>query len=98
MLRFSAKTWARFLDPSSHHNRYRLWDFREIFELHFGQVDIEILHSDPEEFDQIRKHIRGEFISGDLAEDAATIILLVAHGKKVRPAGHPGHSPGRGDF
>ena len=41
MLRFSAKVWTRYLDPSSHHNRYRLWDFRQSFEREFGQVDVE---------------------------------------------------------
>jgi hypothetical protein len=93
MLRFSATTWARFLDPSSHHNRYRLWDFRQIFERHFGQIDVQILHTDPEEFDRIREHIREEFISGDMLEDAATIILLVARENKFRPTGHHSNFP-----
>ena len=83
MLRFSAKVWAKFLDPSSHHNRHRLWDFRQSFERNFGQVDVEILHSDPEEFERIRDHIREEFVSGNMPEDAATIILLVAREKRL---------------
>ena len=83
MLRFSAKTWSRYLDPSSHHNRYRLWNFRQIFDRHFDQVDVEVLHSDPDEFERIREHIRQEFVSGVLSEDVATIILLVARANKV---------------
>ena len=83
MLRFSSKVWTRFFDPSSHHNRHRLWDFRRLFECNFDRVDIEILHSDPDEFERIRKHIRQEFVSGDLSEDAAAIILLAAREKKV---------------
>jgi hypothetical protein len=98
MLRFSARTWARFLDPSSHHNRYRLWDFRQTFERHFSDVDVEILHSDPEEFERIREQVREEFVSGDLSEDTATIILLVARGNKVRPTGRRHHSPERTVF
>ena len=83
MLRFSAKVWAKFLDPSSHHNRYRLWDFRQNFEQKFGQVDVDVLHSNPEEFERIRDHIREEFVSGNMSEDAATIILLVAREKRA---------------
>jgi hypothetical protein len=83
MLRFSSKIWANFFDPSSHHNRYRLRDFRRLFERNFGKVDIEILRSDPDEFELLRKHIRQEFISGDILEDAAMVILLVARDNKV---------------
>ena len=98
MLRFSAKVWARFLDPSSHHNRYRLWDFRQTFERKFGKVDVEILHSDPEEFERIRDHIREEFVSGNMSEDAATIILLVAREKRLAPTEVCSWSYAREDF
>jgi hypothetical protein len=84
MLRFSSRVWTRFLDPSTHHNRYRLWDFRQLFERSFENVHIDILHSDRDGFEQIREHIRQEFKSGNLVEDAATIILLVARSR----AGH----------
>ena len=98
MLRFSAKVWTRYLDPSSHHNRYRLWDFRQSFERKFGQVDVEILHSDPEEFERIRDHIREEFVSGEVSEDAATNILLVARERKLAPSEVCSWSKVREDF
>jgi hypothetical protein len=83
MLRFSNKVWTRFLDPSTRHNRYRLWDFQRLFERHFNRVEVEVLRSDPDEFELLRKHIRQEFISGDILEDAAMVILLVVRDNKV---------------
>src|SRR5215213_2597510 len=38
MLRFSESTWRRWLNPSSNHNRYRVWDYRRAFEACFAQV------------------------------------------------------------
>ena len=42
MLRFSEGTWRRWLNPSSNHNRYRLWNYRDIFNSYFGEVEIKI--------------------------------------------------------
>ena len=35
MLRFSESTWRTWLNPSSNHNRYRLWNYRNAFEACF---------------------------------------------------------------
>jgi hypothetical protein len=78
MLRFSEKTWRRWLNPSSNHNRYRLWDYRRVFESCFGQVEIEILGQEPEAFRRLAAHIRPEFVSGNLDEDAVTLIRVIA--------------------
>ena len=43
MLRFSESAWRNWLNPSSNHNRYRLWDYRRVFESCFEQVEIEVL-------------------------------------------------------
>ena len=32
MLTYSEKTWRAWLNPTSNHNRYRLWQYRDVFE------------------------------------------------------------------
>jgi hypothetical protein len=78
MLRFSENTWRKWLNPSSNHNRYRLWDYRRVFEAYFGQLEIEILACEEEVFRKQMPHIRPEFISGNLNEDAVTLIRVIA--------------------
>jgi len=78
MLRFSEETWRRWLNPSSNHNRYRLWDYRRVFEACFEQVEIEILSREETAFHKVMPHLRPEFVSGNLAEDAVGLIQVVA--------------------
>jgi hypothetical protein len=78
MLRFSERTWRNWLNPSSNHNRYRVWDYRRVFESCFGHVEIEVLDREDEAFRQLMPHVRPEFISGDLDEDAVTLIRVIA--------------------
>ena len=78
MLHYSENVWRRWLNPSSNHNRLRLWDYRRVFEEAFGQVQIDVLHQDENAFNRARKRLRGEFISGNPQEDAATLIRIVA--------------------
>lgn len=78
MLRFTEKTWKRWLNPSSNHNRYRLWDYRRVFQSHFSQVKIEIMSREEAAFLKIKPHIRPEFISGNLQEDAVSLIRVIA--------------------
>ncbi|HEU0294642.1 MAG TPA: hypothetical protein VFR47_18015 [Anaerolineales bacterium] len=85
MLRFSGKTWRAWLNPSTNHNRFRLWDYRRAFEACFENVEIEILTSEEQAFRALRPHIRPEFVSGNLAEDAAaTIRVIASRPKKAR--------------
>ncbi|HLA06213.1 MAG TPA: methyltransferase domain-containing protein [Anaerolineales bacterium] len=86
MLRFSESTWRTWLNPSSHHNRYRLWDYRHAFESCFAIVEIEILTREDDAFRKLLPHIKPEFISGNMDEDAAATIRVIASGVK-RPAG-----------
>jgi SAM-dependent methyltransferase len=83
MLRFSEPSWRRWLNPSSNHNRLRLWEYRRIFERCFDQVEIEVLQRDEPAFEKGKARIRPEFHSGNLQEDAATLIQIVA----ARPRG-----------
>lgn len=78
MLRFSGSTWRNWLNPSSNHNRYRLWDYRRAFGSCFRQVEIEVLDREEEAFHKLKPHIRPEFLSGDPHEDAVTLIRVVA--------------------
>jgi SAM-dependent methyltransferase len=77
MLRFSERTWRTWLNPSSNHNRYRLWNYRNAFEDSFREVEIEILTREDESFRRIRPYIQPEFISGNTEEDAAATIRVV---------------------
>jgi hypothetical protein len=83
MLTFSERTWRRLLDPTSHHNRLRLWNYRQIFEACFESVEIEVLALDKVAFAEARHRIRPEFVSGDPAQDAATLVRIVARGPRV---------------
>jgi SAM-dependent methyltransferase len=77
MLRFSESTWRTWLNPSSNHNRYRLWNYRNAFEAYFREVEIEILTRDEESFRRLRPYIQPEFISGNMEEDAAATIRVM---------------------
>lgn len=78
MLRFSERTWRNWLNPSSNHNRYRLWEYRKVFESYFGLVEIKVLDHEPEAFQKLLPHIRPEFVSGNPNEDAVTLIRVIA--------------------
>lgn len=78
MLRFSENTWRRWLNPSSNHNRYRLWDYHRVFEACFEDVQIDVLSREEEAFLKVRAHLRPEFVSGNLEEDAVGVIQVVA--------------------
>ncbi len=78
MLRYSNRVWYGWLNPSSNHNRYRLWDYRSAFEASFDQVEIAVLARDEAAFQKVLPGIRPEFRSGDLAEDSVTLIRVVA--------------------
>jgi hypothetical protein len=78
MLRFSESTWRKWLNPSSNHNRYRLWNYRDAFEACFEQVEIEVLSREEEAFRKLLPRIRPEFVSGNLEEDTVGVILVIA--------------------
>jgi hypothetical protein len=78
MLRFSENTWRKWLNPSSNHNRYRLWDYRRVFEACFDHVEIEVLSREEEVFRKLIPYVHPEFVSGNLEEDAVTLIRVIA--------------------
>jgi hypothetical protein len=78
MLTYSKRDWYRWLNPTSNHNRLRLWDYRRIFDSHFGSVEIQILARDTVAFEVARNRIRPEFLSGDVMDDSITLIMILA--------------------
>lgn len=84
MLTFSEKVWRGWLNPTSNHNRYRLWDYRRVFEDYFQGVTIEVLERDQAAFERVRERVRPEFRTGALQDDSVTLILLVA--SRPKPA------------
>lgn len=85
MLHYSDQAWRRWLNPTSNHNRYRLWDYERAFEACFRRVEIEILERDVDGFARARDRIRPEFKRGVVMEDAVTLIRIVA-GEPRQPA------------
>ncbi len=83
MLTYSDKTWRGWLNPSSNHNRLRLWDYGRIFDKYFAEVQIKVLQRDAAGFMKVSRRIRPEFISGNIQQDAVTLIVIVAS----RPGG-----------
>jgi hypothetical protein len=84
MLKFSKKVWYDWLNPTSNHNRFRLWDYRKVFEKYFGKVDIQVLERDESNFAKARPEILPEFISGKLEDDCVTLISVVVLQVRLR--------------
>jgi len=78
MLTYSKKTWERFLNPGSNLNRFRVRDYKIIFNKYFRNVECKIIESDLDSFREIRDKIRPEFITGDDKIDSATKIVIIA--------------------
>jgi hypothetical protein len=78
MLSYSDRIWRGWLNPTSNHNRFRLWDYRRVFEKYFASVTIEVLERDEAAFEKARPRIRPEFVSGNVQDDSVTLILVVA--------------------
>jgi len=78
MLRFPEVIWCNFLNPSSNHNRYRLWDYHQVFEASFGEVNINILSRDEDAFRRIQRFILPKFLSENVEENDVTTIRVVA--------------------
>lgn len=78
MLCFSEKTWRNFLNPSSNHNRYRVWNYRQAFKDFFGDVQIKILSRDTDAFLRAQPFILPVFLSSNEDENDITLIRIIA--------------------
>ena len=82
MLCYSEKIWYGWLNPSSNHNRYRLWDYQAAFDAYFDDVKVIITERDEAAFEAVQARIRPEFKRGDLAEDSVTLIKVIVRQPK----------------
>lgn len=78
MLCYTKDTWYSWLNPTSHHNRWRLLQYQALFEELFSTVKIDILERDYTNFDKVKFRIQPEFLSGDVETDAVTLIKVLA--------------------
>ena len=78
MLCYSKSVWYGWLNPSSNHNRYRVWDYRRAFAASFARVDLTVLQRDEAAFQKARPRIRSEFLGGNASDNAVTLIRVVA--------------------
>jgi hypothetical protein len=83
MLRFSDGTWRNWLNPSSNHNRYRLWNYRRAFEAFFEKVEIEILSSEVEAFRKFSLIFFLNLSVETMEEDAAATIRVMASKPRI---------------
>jgi hypothetical protein len=82
MLKFSESVWKNFLNPTSNLNRYRLNDYKRVFEANFGSVQFTVIERLDAEFRKAQNKIRPEFKTGDEAVDAVTLIHVIARQPK----------------
>jgi hypothetical protein len=82
MLAYSETIWKNFLNPTSNLNRHRLPAYQNIFENYFGQVRINVLARQEDEFNKMANRVRPEFVTGDLSVDSVTLIELFAEKPK----------------
>jgi hypothetical protein len=83
MLCFPEKVWRSLLDPPSHLNRLRLWDYELYFSRYFREVSVEIIEKDLISFTQVKSRIQPEFLSGNDDQDCTTRILITAAHPKI---------------
>lgn len=82
MLSYSEYVWRNFLNPTSNLNRFRLTNYREVFNAYFQKVDIVVLDRLESDFRVARSRILPEFLTGDEAEDSVALIYILAEVKK----------------
>jgi hypothetical protein len=82
MLAYSERVWKNLLNPTSNLNRFRLTNYREVFNANFQKVDIVVLDRLESDFQFARSRIRPEFLTGDEAEDSVALIYILAEVKK----------------
>jgi SAM-dependent methyltransferase len=78
MLKYSEKTWRNFLNPTSNLNRYRLNDYKRVFEANFVKVELTVLERLMEDLHKAKDKIRPEFKTGKDDVDAVTLIQVIA--------------------
>lgn len=78
MLCYKKPTWENWLNPTSNLNRYRVWDYRNIFQKYFRTNQITVLERELEQYNRIEHRILREFKSGDDSQDSVTKIAILS--------------------
>ena len=78
MFAYSERFWKNFLNPTSNLNRFRLTNYRDVFDAYFQKVNITVLQRQEDEFRVARSRIRAEFLTGDETVDSVTLIHVFA--------------------
>ena len=78
MLCYKTSTWKKWLNPTSNLNRYRVWDYRNVFDKYFQTNQITVLERDTENYLKQKHRIIREFKSGDDSQDAVTKIAVLS--------------------
>jgi len=78
MLTFSEYVWKNFLNPTSNLNRFRLTNYREVFDAYFKKVDTPILGRQEDKFLAAHLRIHPEFLTGRQDVDSVTLIQILA--------------------
>jgi hypothetical protein len=82
MLVFSEKVWRNFLNPTSNLNRFRLPDYKRVFDTYFNNVKIVVIQRNLSEFKAARSRIRPEFLTNDDEVDSVGLLYIVAESPK----------------
>jgi hypothetical protein len=77
MLCYSNSIWEKWLNPTSNLNRYRIFDYRNLFNRYFSETIIVAEERDLENFSISRSRIQKQFLSQNNKEDSTTQIHLV---------------------
>ena len=78
MLKYSESVWKNFLNPTSNLNRYRLNDYKRVFDANFSKTEFTVLERLVDEFRKAQTAIRPEFKTGDELVDSVGLIHVVA--------------------
>lgn len=83
MLKYSEAIWKKFLNPTSNLNRFRLDDYKQIFDSNFQVVVITALEKLVDEFRKSQESIRPEFKRGDESVDSVTLLQIFSSRPKL---------------
>jgi SAM-dependent methyltransferase len=78
MLCYTNSVWEKWLNPTSNLNRFRISDYRNLFNRYFSTTIIVIEERDLEKFSISRSRIQKQFLSMNDEEDCTTQIHLLA--------------------
>lgn len=83
MLTYSENVWKKILNPPSNLNRLRVWDYEHVFKKLFSTVKVNIEGRNIESFQDYKRKIMPEFLSGSDENDSVIGISIYATKKTI---------------